>query len=390
MRFGLAGPVRVAELLPWLELGDRDPATLPRGLGATPVTLLARGLLRRGHELVIATLEHIDHELVLEGPQLRLCLAPHRDRHYGRDGQRAERRALEATMRREAPDLVHAHWTYEYALAALRSGLPTLVTVHDWAPTILRMLPDPYRAVRLGMAVSTLARARHLTTVSPHIAGHLRRVGRRPAVVPNGLEDAAFDGAPRKLAADAPLLLSINDGFRPWKNMQTLLRAYHQVRGALPGARLVLVGQDHEAGGLAQQWADAAGLSEGVEFVGPVPYPRVRELLAGADLLVHPSLEESFGMVVLEAMAQGLPVVGGASSGAVPWVTGYGRGGLLVDVRDPAAIAGAVLGLVDDAEHWTALSRGAHEHAWEQFRMERVVDGYLAAYGELATRGAQR
>lgn len=387
MRIGLAGPVRVAELLPWLDIGDRDPASLPRGLGATPVTLLARALLRRGHELVIATLEHIDGEMVLEGPQLRLCLVPHRDRHYGRDGQLAERRLLEATLRREAPDLVHAHWTYEYALAALRSGLPTLITVHDWAPTILRLMPDPYRAVRLGMFAATLARARHLTAVSPYIAGRLRHVGRAADVVPNALEDGAFDGGTRKLRTDAPLLLSINDGFRPWKNMRNLLRAHHQLRTtAVPGARLVLVGQDHEPQGLAQQWADGAGLSTGVEFVGSLPYPEVQALLAGADLLVHPSLEESFGMVVLEAMAQGLPVVAGASSGAVPWVMGYGRGGVLVDVRDPAAIAGAVRGLLEDPERWSQLSRSAHEHAWDTFRMEHAVDGYLRAYARLRTR----
>jgi glycosyltransferase involved in cell wall biosynthesis len=377
--------VRVAELTPWLELADREPRQLPKGLGATPVTLLARELLRRGHELVIATLDlAVQREVVLEGPQLRICLQPFRDRHRGRDAYRVERRHLEATLRRERPDLVHAHWNYEYALAALRSGLPTLVTVHDWAPTILRWLPDPYRAARLTMFVRSLAAARHLTTVSPYLAARIRRWRRAPVpVVPNALEDEAFDDSPRTLRPDGQVLLAINDGFSPWKNVTRLLEAYRLLRGQAPASRLVLVGADHEAGGVAERWAAPRGLTAGVEFRGQVPYPEVRRLLARADVLVHPSLEESFGMVLLEAMAQGLPVVAGRRSGAVPWVLGQGRAGVLTDVTSPQAIAAAVAGLLSDGRRWASCSRAAHEHAWERFRIGRVVDDYLQVYARV-------
>lgn len=382
MRIGLAGPVRIGELHQWLDLGGSDPATLPVGLGATPVTLLARELLRRGHELVIATLDHsVGGETVLEGPGLRICVQPIRSAHRGRDAYRVERRRLEATLRREAPPLVHAQWNYEYALAAQASGVPTLITVHDWAPTILRWMPDPYRMARLLMFVRSLAAARHLTTVSPYMAAHLRRWRRMTVpVVPNALEDEAFDATPRTLRAGAPTLVAINDGFTPWKNVGTLLHAYRTVRSSWPSSRLVLLGADHGPGGAAQQWAERHGLATNVEFRGRRPYPEVRMLLSEADLLVHPSLEESFGMVVLEAIAQGLPVVGGHRSGAVPWVLGDGTAGTLTDVRSAPALAKAISELLGDARTWAARSRAAHDHAWANFRLGPAVDGYLRAY----------
>lgn len=380
MRLGLAGPVQVAGLRPWLSLSEGEHA--PPGNGGTPVTMLARALLRRGHELVITTLDPtVTGEVILDGPRLRVCLGPYRAGRRARDAYRVERRYLARALAREAPPFVHAHWSYEYALAALSLRLPTLVTVHDWAPTILRMSPDPYRSVRLAMNAVALARAREFTAPSPYLADRVRRWRRRPvAVVPNALEDEAFSTAERPRGLE---LLAVNDGFSTRKNVGVLLRAHRLVRRALPGARLRLAGVDHGEDGAAHRWARSEGLDDGLVFEGQVTHERVRALMAEADVLVHPSLEESFGMVLVEAMAQGLPVVAGQASGAVPWVLGGGRGGVLTDVTSPDALAAAVLGLLTDAERWRHYSRAGHALADAEFRMDRVVERYLAAYRPL-------
>lgn len=386
MRIALAGPVRVADLSAWLDL--TAVTAVPSGMGGTPVTLLAAALLGRGHEVTVVTLNPgVAGEVVLGGPRLRVCVNPARPRHRARDAYRAERRLLTAALRRERPDLVHAHWTYEYALAALATGLPTLVTVHDWAPRILRMMPDPYRLVRLGMNARVLAGAGHLTTVSPYVAGRLARWGRRDvAVVGNGLDEGMF-GAPRRARQPGPgVLVAVIDGFTRWKNVGALLRAHARLAAARPGLRLILVGGGHGPGGEAQRWARSQGLGEGVEFRGPVPYAQIAPLMGAADVCVHPSLEESFGMVVLEAMAQSLPVVGGARSGGVPWLLDGGRAGVLVDVTSPAAIAEGVSGLLDDPARWGGYAAAGRERAWERFRMARNTDGYLAAYARVLTR----
>jgi glycosyltransferase involved in cell wall biosynthesis len=359
-----------------------DAAELPKGLGGTSLTLLARGLLQRGYELTVVSLDHaVTDEVVLTGPQLRLSIGPFRRRHRARDGYRVERRYLEGALRRERPDLIHAHWTYEYALAALRSGFPTVITVRDWAPAILRLIPDPYRAARLVMNTRVLAAARHLTAISPYIAERLRRWGRPPlALVPNGVEDEAFLGTERARRSDDPVLIAVNDGFTSRKNVGTLLQAHRLVRMRRPGCRLVLIGTDHEQGGRAHRWAQERGLADSVEFRGPVPYLEVRRALREADVFVHPSREESFGMVVLEAMAQRLPAVGGLRSGAVPWVLDGGRAGELTDIEDPRAIADTVERLLGDDEHWASVGKAGYEHAWEHFRMTRIVQDYLDVY----------
>jgi glycosyltransferase involved in cell wall biosynthesis len=99
------------------------------------------------------------------------------------------------------------------------------------------------------------------------------------------------------------------------------------------------------------------------------------------DAFVHPSLEESFGMVIVEAMAAGVPVVAGRRSGAPAWLLEGGSAGLLVDVTSDEAIAGAMLRLVEGPER-TVLAAAGRVRA-EDFRMERVADQYVEQYQAL-------
>ena len=82
-------------------------------------------------------------------------------------------------------------------------------------------------------------------------------------------------------------------------------------------------------------WAQKKGLSDGVNFVGPVDPDELIDIYEQVDLMVHPSMEESFGMVLVEAMARKIPVIGGEKSGAVPWVLDNGKAGVLTDIRSP-------------------------------------------------------
>jgi glycosyltransferase involved in cell wall biosynthesis len=101
----------------------------------------------------------------------------------------------------------------------------------------------------------------------------------------------------------------------------------------------------------------------------------------GADLLLHPSLDESFGVVIAEAMALGLPVVAGAASGAVPWVAGAAQ--WLVDVRSPRAIAAALEQALTDPARYAAASRAARERSASRFAPGPVAEAYLALYRQV-------
>jgi glycosyltransferase involved in cell wall biosynthesis len=383
MRIGICGPISTEELRPHLH----EPATsAPRGLGGSPVNLLVRELLRRGHEVIVVSCDRdvpVGHDVVLDGPRLRIRYGPYRPRHRARDAFRVERGYVAEALRREQPDIVHAHWTYEFALGALASDRPTLVTCHDWGPAVLRYLPDAYRTVRLGMQIATLTKGRFFTAVSPYIE---RCVGRFTkgsiAVVPNGLEDSSFQGRARR-RGERPTLVAINSGFSRLKNVTTLLRAYGQMRQRQREFRLLLIGDGYQKGGPAHAWARRHGLAEGIEFRGPVPYAHIGEVLAVTDVLVHPSREESFGMVLVEAMARGVPVVGGNHSGAVPWVLGHGSAGVLTDVTSPDELATAVEWLINDASRWLHYSRAGRERAEAEFRANRVAALYEQQYARV-------
>jgi glycosyltransferase involved in cell wall biosynthesis len=282
---------------------------------------LATSLLDAGARVTIATLDsHVHEAVTLDGPRLVVHFGhfrPRARRHMS-DLMAVERNAVRRSLEHANPDIVHAHWTYEYALGSLASRLPTLVTVRDWAPTILRLSPDAYRLGRLAMFEWCLARARHLTAVSPYIQTHLERVTCRPvAVVPNGVPDRFFSRRHARLDPQAPVLVSVNNGFGRGKNVTALLEAFAVVRRSLPATRLTLAGEGFARAGEAESWAIRRGCADGVTFLGPIGHDEVLSLLGSSGVLVHPSLEESFGMTLIEAMSQRVPVIGGTRCGAL-------------------------------------------------------------------------
>jgi glycosyltransferase involved in cell wall biosynthesis len=158
------------------------------------------------------------------------------------------------------------------------------------------------------------------------------------------------------------------------------MAALAEARRHLPGLEIDLIGPDFGSGQKAETWAGERGIAEAFHFHGPLPYADVLRVLATADLLVHPSLEESFGMTVAEAMALGIPVVVGENAGALPWVTGEGTAGLLVDVTSSAAITEAVLRLLGEPALYARCSAAGRARAESAFSARNVAQAYIARY----------
>ena len=102
-------------------------------------------------------------------------------------------------------------------------------------------------------------------------------------------------------------------------------------------------------------------------------------LLAAADVCVLPSRWEPFGTVMLEAWAAGTPLVAAASQGPAALISD-GVNGLLVPVRDPAALADALVQLLTDTDKARAMGAAGRRRFEERFTAERMVDETLAAY----------
>lgn len=388
MKIAFASPFAPRELWRWLDLDERDIGRLPRGMWPPPLAATPLDLLERGHEVTVYTFDPtVDRELRFAGRRCRLVVLPYRDRHRARDLFRTERGLLSAALGRDRPDVVHAHWTYEYALGALDAGLPHVVTAHDAPWRIWRYHFTPYRAVLLAMAALVARRARLMTAVSPSVARHFeRRLGFRGPVhvIPNGLRlpvptsATALDPDP-----DPFVFVAAPNGWGGWKNVETLLLAFREVRAAHPHARLDLIGAGAEPGGPAESWARARRAAEHVRFLGPMPNAALLDhVTERAHALVHPSLEESFSFTLAEAMIRGVPVIGGRFSGGVPFTLGDGRAGRLADVRSAPDLADAMREFVERPTRRLELARAGLDFAREHFDSRRVTDRYETLYRE--------
>jgi glycosyltransferase involved in cell wall biosynthesis len=382
VRVAVAGPIDLEILQPCL-----DTEVASAGYRFPMTAHLVAELVTRGIPTVAVTTDPAVHAPYrLRGPSLEVHVVPSRARARDRalDAFRAERRLLTEALVSAAPDVIHAHWTYEFAMAARATGLPTLVTVHDWAPAVLRLHRDVYRTIRLGMQARVLSTAPALTAVSPYIREKVERVYRkRVALVPNGVPAGLFATTPRPEPTDPVRFGALVAGDDARKNLRRLLEAFALVRAtATRPVQLELAGGGCGPGEPLHRWAVERDLQRDVVFTGRLGSDRVPSFLGGLDAFVHPSLEESFGLVIVEAMAAGVPVVAGSRSGAPPWLLENGAAGLLVDVGDAGSLAQAMLRLLDAPER-TTFSRAGRVRA-EDFRMSRVADQYLEQYRALA------
>lgn len=198
-----------------------------------------------------------------------------------------------------------------------------------------------------------------------------------------GVGDEFF--AVERREADYLLFFGRLDIFQ--KGLDTLVAAYATLRrsrrpGSTPPLLLAGRGKDAEA---VERLAREQGVAEHVTLLGPVTDARRLELLSGARVLLMPSRFEGFGLVAAEAMAAGAPVVA-AAAGSLPEVVDAPRGGVLVPPDDPAALAGAVSGLLDDDARRAALSASARESA-RRYRWAAVADRHLEFLRRVASEG---
>jgi glycosyltransferase involved in cell wall biosynthesis len=184
-------------------------------------------------------------------------------------------------------------------------------------------------------------------------------------------------------------LASVLEGFGHRKNARTALEAFAKFRLRHPQSRYVMFGGDYQEGGPAHVWAHHRGLDAGVEFRGYTPQAVFHPFLSEqTDILLHPALLESHPLAITEAMALGVPVLGGQASGGVPWTLDEGRAGALTDVRDAEQMARSLEELALHPAKRSHLARAGWEHAHRYFREETMVDAYLRAYQEVLTQTA--
>jgi N-acetyl-alpha-D-glucosaminyl L-malate synthase BshA len=199
----------------------------------------------------------------------------------------------------------------------------------------------------------------------------LRRVGQRP-------RDAKKRG---EIARPGEKVLLHVSNFRPVKRVWEVVEAFSRIAAKIP-AQLYMIGDGPDRP-RAETAARELGVENRVHCLKAIS--NIEEWFGAADLLLHPSEMESFGLAPLEAMACGVPVLA-YRVGGLPEVVEDGRSGCLLEVGDVAGLAERGLELLIDARRWAAFSRRSRAIAVRRFGQEKIVDLYERFFLEVLGR----
>lgn len=258
----------------------------------------------------------------------------------------------------EGADVVHVHEPFMPVVslaATLTTSIPTVGTFHADAPSWARRILASGRIVTRSMA-SRLDVVTAVSDVARSSVGVLADV----RIIPNGLDIARF-GASKK--DPSSVVFVGRDDKR--KGLSVLLEAWSRVREHHPSAHLRVVGASRDT--------EIAG----VEFLGRVSEETKASVLASSGIAVAPNTGgESFGIVIVEAMASGCAVI---ASALPAFISVLGGAGELVAVGDVDGLAGRIVTLLDDDERRSSKARAARERA-SLYGVDTVGRSYLDAY----------
>ena len=297
---------------------------------------------------------------------------------------------LRALMQELRPSLVHTHLFHADlygALAARWAQVPALVSSRHNDNAFRRRQPwrglnrRLWRMADAGIAISQ-AVADFVVEVENAPRDKLRVIhyGLQWQPSPNAERQALRRSMRTQLGfAQTQPLLAMACRLIEQKGVSDALQAFAGTRSEFPEARLLIAGDGPLRAQLESE-ATQAGLTGSVRFLGwrdDVP-----QLLAACDLFLMPSLWEGFGLVLLEAMAQGLPVVASRVS-AIPEIVVAGETGLLAPPRDVPALREALLTLLRDPPLARHMGLMGMERLKTHFSEQRMLDATLALYHEL-------
>jgi rhamnosyl/mannosyltransferase len=345
------------------------------------VRLLAEGQAARGHAVTV---------LVTNPAGLRSVESVEQGVRVVRAGRPATVASTPLTLAlpwrllRERPDIVHLHFPYpvgETSQWLLRRGKATVLSYHSDVvrqASILRL----YRPLmeRVLSRVDAIVIGSPPMRQSAYLAAHQAKLHLIPYGIPLERFWRPLDEEPRPLGQEAVLLFV--GRLRYYKGLDTLIRALPQIP-----ARLQVVG----IGPMEAEWkalAQEVGVAARIEWLGETPDEELPRLYHNADLFVLPASHQSeaFGLVQVEAMAAGLPVVCTELGTGTTYVNLDGVTGLVVPPRDPQALVRAVNTLVADPEQRVRLGRAAQSRVEREFALGVMVDRVVGLYEDILRR----
>jgi glycosyltransferase involved in cell wall biosynthesis len=370
--------MRIAQVSPWFypHLGGVE----------SHVQSLSEELAHRGHDVIVVTSqddpqaaerESVDgFEVIRVRPRTTLVRTPVVPK-------------IRSALRDVPADIIHAHLppplSAHYAsLAAELRSLPLVLTYHCDV-----QLPSAFGTFleamyRRSLGASTLRRAAKIIVTTRTYALTSRSIWQmNPAVIPNAVDHRRFrpdiDGSSVRMQFAIPpdkAVVLLVGRIVPHKGVEHLIEASRSV----PDAHFLIAGDGSLLESM-KRLAVSMGVRERVRFLGRVPQEMLPHVYAASDIFVLPSVSrlEAFGIVALEAMATGKPVVVADIPG-VRDVIQDGREGFIADPVNPADLAAKINRLVSDPTLRRDMGRRARDKVLGAYSIEKVTDQILNVY----------
>ncbi|MFE1244141.1 N-acetyl-alpha-D-glucosaminyl L-malate synthase BshA [Fictibacillus sp. NPDC058756] len=291
--------------------------------------------------------------------------------------------------KREKLDLLHVHYAVPHAVCAvlakqmLDDNIKIVTTLHGTDITVLGYDPSLSEMIKFGIEKSDA-----VTAVSHQLKEDTEKLLKtRKEIIPvhNFVDERVYyrrdNNSELKqtygIQDDEKVIVHISN-FRPVKRIQDVIKAFSLIRKEMP-SKLLLIGNGPELT-VACELVRELNIEDDVLFLGK--QENVGEIFSICDLKLLLSEKESFGLVLLEAMACGVPVIG-TRIGGIPEVIVDGETGYMVEVGDTAAVADKAISLLKNVERLRRFRENSVQHVRENFLSEKKVSVYEEIYNSL-------
>ena len=288
------------------------------------------------------------------------------------------------------PDIVHAHGTEAaYALAALNSGAPCLVSIQGIITEYYKTNPDfRFRIVR-HWEQDQVRRAKYFTCRTDFDTGFVRRTNPAAHIfhIHEAMNPVFFRG--QWELKDEPHILFVG-GLQERKGIAVLIRAVGLVKKTIPAIRLAVIGGgDGEFADALHRLVAELGLADNVAFLGQKNAAEIAEWHRKTQIFVLPSDNENSPNTLAEAMVSGMPVIA-TKAGGIPSMVTESETGLLVPPRDPQTLAEKITRLLQAPATRQKMGERAREIGRSRHWPATVAEQTMNAYREILAQAAAR
>jgi len=392
MKITILGPIHTEDLHSVIK--KKDIPSLPKDNHVSVLAQIVLGLLELDHHVTIITLsKNVNKKITIyKNKKLTIYYCPERKRTFrfnnGSIGKAVdfwyhEIKFMKQAIQLDKPDIINAHWIYEYAFAAIFSKEKYLITTRDIPHKIFKYQTTLYRLIRFIMGCISLMIAKNINAASYYAKHETQKYTNTTIkVIPNCLrKDVSELKIIKKKLSKKLRVVMVNNGFSDYKNIKIALKAFKKFNKNFSSSNLTLYGIEMGRNGICHNWAKKNSLTNNVIFFGPLVQKNLIKILDKYDILLHTSLEESFGNIFIESMVRGVPVIAGKNTGAAPEI--IKRNGLLVDVTDIGKIVNGLKRYSSNPKFWSKIRDKAYKNAKKKYHYKIIIKKYLALYKKI-------